>query len=315
MIAPLALLLLLPQPTQQPGPPLPSIETHKADVWRIANALLVAGDNVQKKDAPFDDGELQQYTYTEKETRVKLNSKGQPKETETTLYQVTRGPEAWQFYRKRLSTNGVPVSASELAKQDREQKKREEKQRDEIDRAIREEQKSAAKSKSGPAPTLTREEGDKLRDDTLFEYFSSIYDIRIAGREVIDGHATVLITFQPKANAKTRDDLLKMLKHIAIRGWVREQSHELVRMEADVIDTISFGFGLLARFQKGSVLRLERRPINNEIWAPVKVEATINARVLVLKGISERQTSEFSDFKKYTVETVLRVVEPDKPAQ
>lgn len=308
----LGLLLFMAHPQQ---PPLPAAEDFKGAVWQIMNTLMLVGDSVQDKSTPLDNGELGQYAYIEKETRTKLDSRGQPKGSETNVYEVTRGPEDWQYYRKLISTNGVPVSEANLAKQDAEQKQREQKQRDEIARNAREAQKAAERqSNPKPDPILTPEQREKQRIDSLFSYFGSVYDIQVVGREVIDEHSTFLLSLTPKANTKTKDDFLKMLQHVTVRGWVREHDHKLVRMEADVIDSISFGLGLLAKIQKGSRLQLERRPINNEVWAPIRVEATMSARILLLKGISERQVSEYSDFRKYTVETTVRMIEQE-PAQ
>src|SRR5262245_22296185 len=312
----LGLFLFVAYPSQQ-EPPLPAIEDFKEAVWQVMNTLMLVGDSVQNQATPLDNGKLAQYAYVEKETTTKLDSRGQPicqRCTETNVYQITRGPEEWQYYRKLISTNGVSVSEAKLAKQDAEQKQREQKHRDEIDRAVKEAQKAAEKRKSSnpkPAPSLTPEQQKQQQLDSVFNYFRSIYDIQVVRREVIDGHSTLLLSLTPRANTKTKDDLLKMLQHVAVRGWVREQDHQLVRLEADVIDAISFGLGLLAKIQKGSTLHFERRPINDELWAPVKMEATMNARILLLKGIRERQVSEFSNFRKYTVETTVKVIEQE----
>jgi hypothetical protein len=300
------LVLLSFQPASQD---IPAIDGFKGDIPRIVDTLGTIADSIQDKTTPLDEGELLHFTYTEKEVRTKLNSKGETKGTETNLYQVTRGPDWWQFYRKQTSRNGVALSAAELSKQDAEQRKREQKQRAEIERIIKEARESAEKQKANPKPAVPQTA--EQRNDAAFRYYEEVFDIRVTGREAIDGHPAVLITMQPKPGARTKDGLLKMLKHIVIRGWITEREHQLIRIEADVVETISFGLGFLARFQKGSKLFLERRPINNDVWAPVKVGATMNARILLLKGINERQASEFSDFKKFTVETTLKVIEGD----
>jgi hypothetical protein len=291
-----------------PETPLPGIEGFKQDVPRIVNMLGAVADSLQAQTSPMDNGELVQYTYTEKEVQTKLDSKRQPKGTETNLYQVTRGPEWWQFYRKLISRNGVTLSEKELSKQDAEHRKWEEKQRREHARLIRESQKQAEKDKANPKPAVSPLTPEQ-RIEGSFRYFESVFDIRVTRRETIDGHPAVLITMQPRPNAKTKDSFLKMLSHAVLRGWVTEREHQLIRVEADVVETISFGLGFLAKFQKGSRLFLDRRPVHEGVWAPVKLDATMNARILLLKGIHERQQSEYSDFKKFSVETSLKVVE------
>ena len=304
------LLLVIAHPLLQ-VPPLPAAEDLKGAVWQIMNTLMLVGDSVQNGATPLDNGELAQYAYIETETRTKLDSKGRAKGTATHVYEITRGPESWQYYRKLVSTNGAPVSDAELAKQDNEQRQREHKHRDEMARQVKEAQKTAEKqqnSSPNPGPTLTPEQREKQRIDSLFSYFGSIYNIQVVQRDVIDGHSTLLLALTPRTNTKTKDDFLKMLQNVAVRGWVQESGHKVVKIEADVIDAISFGLGLLAKIHKGSRLQLERRPINDEIWAPIRMEATMNARILLLKGLSERQVSEYSDFRKYTVESTVKTI-------
>jgi hypothetical protein len=98
----------------------------------------------------------------------------------------------------------------------------------------------------------------------------------------------------------------KVLQHIAGQAWIAEDDHELARLEAEIIDTISIGAGLLAKVQKGSRLTFERRKINDEIWLPVRVDASLSGRLLLLKGINQREVTEYSDHQKYTVDTILK---------
>jgi hypothetical protein len=57
----------------------------------------------------------------------------------------------------------------------------------------------------------------------------------------------------------------------------------------------------------------ERRKFNDEIWLPVKTDVTLNARLLLLKGFNIRQIDEYSDHKKYSVDTKLSFPDLDDP--
>jgi hypothetical protein len=96
-----------------------------------------------------------------------------------------------------------------------------------------------------------------------------------------------------------------ILQHIAGRAWISEDDHQLARLEAEVIEPISIGAGLLAKLQTGSTLRFERRKVNDEIWLPVRAEASISGRMLLLKGLNMREVTEFSDHQKYSVDTTI----------
>src|SRR6187399_3369824 len=81
-----------------------------------------------RKTLHSDDKLLSQYTYTHKDTRYSLDSKGNIKKTETNVYQVFRSEEEWKTYRRQIVKDGVPVTAKELEKKDREEKERIEKE-------------------------------------------------------------------------------------------------------------------------------------------------------------------------------------------
>jgi hypothetical protein len=124
------------------------------------------------------------------------------------------------------------------------------------------------------------------------------------------------VTFKPKADFKPKTREGKALQHIGGSAWIAEDDHELARLEAEIIDPISIGAGILAKVNKGSTVVLERRKINGEIWLPVKTEATLNAKVLMLKGYNLREVSEYSEHRKFGVDVQLIFGEvSDKPPQ
>ena len=236
---------------------------------------------------------LSQYTYTEKETKTTLDSKGKTTKTETNVYEVIRGAEEWRTYRRHISKNGVPLSDKELEKQDRKEQERVEKEtRRRANQSAKERQEETAKE-------------DRKEREVIDEVFA-VYDVQLVRREILDGISTILVAFKAKPGYKPRSREGKLLQHIAGQAWIAEDDHQLAKLEAEIIDTISIGAGLLAKVQKGSRLNFERRKINDEIWLPVRVDASLNGRLLLLKGINQHEVTEYSDHKKYTVDTILK---------
>ena len=118
---------------------------------------------------------------------------------------------------------------------------------------------------------------------------------------------------KPIPSAKPKDDGLKILHHIALRAWITEDDHQLVKVEANLVEPLSFGLGLLAKFQPGSQLRFERRRVGDNFWTLSKIEVEMTGRLLLMKSMRERRITEYSDFKKYTVETVVKPVLASDP--
>jgi hypothetical protein len=250
-----------------------------------------------------DDKLLNQYTYTEKETSDTLDSKGKVKKSEINVYQVFNSEDDWKSYRRQIVKNGVPVSEKELGKEDREEKERVEKETN------KREKKSEADRQKDKA------KADRDEQEILDDVFA-MYDLQLVRRDILDGIPAILVTFKPKADFKPKTREGKALQHIGGSTWIAEDDHELARLEAEIIDPISIGAGILAKVNKGSTVVLERRKINGEIWLPFKVQATLNAKVLLLKGFNLREASEYSDYKKFGVDVQLIFGEvADKPPQ
>lgn len=245
-----------------------------------------------RKNLHAPDKLLSRYTYTENETEITLDSKGKIKKTETNVYHVFHGTEEWQTYERQVSKNGVPLTQKELEKQDRKERERvenETRKRANWSEAKRKQEKAKAE----------REEREST--DDIFATF----EYQLVRREMLNGVSAILVNFKPKKNYKPKTGDAKNLQHVAGRAWIAEDDHQLVKLEAEVIDQIKIGAGLLAKLQKGSTLALELLKINDEIWLPVKFEMLLNGRLLLLKGLNMRIIVEFSEHKKFNVDTIL----------
>jgi hypothetical protein len=244
---------------------------------------------------------LSQYTYTEKRTLMQLDSNQKPKKTEVNTFEVFPGSAERVGYRRQIVKDGKPLSAEELKKEDQDVQKRIE----EAER--RRKQITPAERQRNQAERMRRE--NQIIDDVF-----AIYEIEMAGREDMAGRPTILLQFRPRQTSyKPKTSEGKNMQHVAGKAWIDEQDHQVARVELEVIDPISIGLGILAKLQKGASIVAERRKFNDEIWLPVKTDITLNARVLLLKGFNIRLIEEYSDHKKYSVDTKLSFPDLDDP--
>ena len=64
------------------------------------------------------------------------------------------------------------------------------------------------------------------------------------------------------------------------------------------VDTISFGFGLIARLNQGTTVTLNREPIPGGIWLPTSIRFAGEGRALVFRKLNVDQRIEWSEYKK-----------------
>jgi uncharacterized protein YfbU (UPF0304 family) len=54
----------------------------------------------------------------------------------------------------------------------------------------------------------------------------------------------------------------------------------------------------------------EQEYVNNEVWLPTYEEAHVNVRVLLVKGFKINEVTRYSDYKRFSVETVNKIAKP-----
>ena len=132
----------------------------------------------------------------------------------------------------------------------------------------------------------------------------NVFEIRMIGRERVEEHDTIAFVLTPRRDAKPKTRAGEQIRHFSVRAWVSENDHELVKLEAEAIDDLKSGLGVLARLHKGARLSFLRRKVNGEVWLPAVVSYNGSARVGLLVTLRRSGTSEFSGYRKYSVDTV-----------
>lgn len=231
------------------------------------------------------------YMFIERRTEQKLDGAGRTTSESVKVFEVYPGLPGENRYRRLIEENGKPVTADKLAQQDRER-------RTDVDSYVRSQASQSQREKA-----LRKNEKARRHYSAAIDDLFRIYDIRMLRREAIGGHSTIFATLIPKEDVKPQTDDGKIMRNFKARAWVSESDYELVRAEIEAIRDLSFGFGLLARVHKGTVATFERRKVNNEVWLPAKVTWTGNGRLLLVRSLRLRGISEFSDYRKFSVDT------------
>jgi hypothetical protein len=231
------------------------------------------------------------YMYIERRNEQTLDGSGKVKDQKVSVFEVYPGLPGQDRYRRMIEEGGKPVPPATLAKNDR-------KRQEDVEAYAKRIATAQTRQKEAQQREKERQELRAAIDD-LFR----IYDIRLIRREPIEGHDTILATLMPKPGVKPQTDDGQIMQHFKARAWVSESDYELVRIEIEALDDLSFGWGLLARVHKGTIATYQRRKVNNEIWLPAQVTWTASARVLLVKPMRLKGMAEYSGYRKFTVDT------------
>jgi hypothetical protein len=251
-----------------------------------------------KRHLATDEERQSGYTFLEKRTEQKLDASGRSKNQSVKVFEVYPGLPGEERYQRLIEEDGRPVPAADLAKRDRSRQK-------EVEDYARKLSIASERTKATREQDKARREYSAAVDDIFH-----IYDIHMLRRESLDGHDTIVATLTPIPGAKPLTDDGKIMRHFKARAWISEADYELVRVEIEAIDDLSFGLGLLARVHKGTVATYQRRRVNEEVWLPAEVTWTASARVMLFKQLRLRGVAEFSNYRKFTVDTSTTYASP-----
>ena len=133
------------------------------------------------------------------------------------------------------------------------------------------------------------------REEAVSDMYN-VFEIRMVGRERVEEHDAIAFLLTPRHDAKPKTRAGEQIRHFSVRAWVSENDHELVKLEAEGIDSLKFG--LVAKLHKGARLSFLRRKVNGEVWLPAAASYTGSARVGLLFTLRRSGTSEFSGYRR-----------------
>jgi len=117
-------------------------------------------------------------------------------------------------------------------------------------------------------------------------------------REMINGRDTIVITFAPRPDGDPQTREGRIAKAFTGSAWVDEAAREVIKVEATAVDTISFGFGFIARLNEGTTVTLNRQPIDGKLWLPTSIRFAGEGRALLFRKLNVDQRIEWSEYKK-----------------
>ncbi len=91
--------------------------------------------------------------------------------------------------------------------------------------------------------------------------------------------------------------------------WIDKADYQWVKTEAEVIDSISFGW-FVARLQQGARLEVRMTRVNGEAWLPQRIEARGSARLLLVRNLRVEVETSFSNYRKFQADSRIVPIAP-----
>ena len=235
-----------------------------------------------------NDKRQRDYTYIEREEEHKLNGKGETKSVESKTHEVMVLYD--EPVERLIAKDDKPLSPKEAAKEEERIRKIVDKRKNE--------------SESERKKRLEKEEKEREDDREFVREVTDAYNFRLAGIENLNGRDAWVIDAEPRPGFEPHRKEARILPKFRFRVWIDKQATQWVKLEAQCIDTVSFGW-FLARIHKGSNIEIDQVQVNDEVWLPKYVSLKLDARVALLANINVEEDVTYRDYKKFRADTKI----------
>lgn len=236
-----------------------------------------------------------QYTYLEKTVQKEFKRDGKVKSSESTVRDISI-LYGHQFSRL-IEKNGKPLS-----------EKDEQKQRERLEKFTAQWENETPEER---AKRQALREKNRERNQAFLREMTDAFDFQLLGEEKIAGKDAWVIQAEPRPGYRAKLAEAKYFAKVHGKVWIDEAEYQWVKVEAETIDTISFGL-VLFRLYKGSRMEFEQTRINDEIWLPKSQHLAAAGRMGVFVRASVDLTTSYENYRKFQTDSKVTGVVEEK---
>jgi hypothetical protein len=230
------------------------------------------------------------YTFLQRTEERQIDSAGQVKSNQVKTHDVTLLEGSPYFRLTERDDHPLPPGE-------------EKKEQDKLDKSI------AARLKETSAQRERRIhefEQRRERQRADMAQVPEAFDFRIVGEERMEGCDTWVLDAMPRRDYQPRTRDTKILPHVKGRLWIDRQTFQWVKLEAEVIDTVSWGLFLI-RLDPGAHIRFEQVHVNDEVWLPSQIAIKASARLGIFKRLRVEENTTYRNYRKFQTDSRLVV--------
>lgn len=210
------------------------------------------------------------YSYTEQDVEHKAGGRVVSVSEVTTIEGTP--------YERLISKDGHPLSESEKRKEEQKYEKT-----------------VAQRQNESPAQRQKRI-ADYEKQRSFLKDVPEAFNFKLLGEENYQGRPAYVVECTPNPKYEPHNTYSRIFQHIHAKLWIDKQDVQWAKAEANVTDTISFGF-FLARIGKDARILMEQMRLNSELWVTKKISVNGNARIMVLKNRSLAEEITYSNYR------------------
>jgi hypothetical protein len=236
------------------------------------------------------------YSYVQHAEQRELDEQGRVRKVESRTFDVI--VIDGEPYQKLIARNGKPLGEAEARK---EQEK--------LDREL------ARRRNEDPARRsrrLSEEEKRRMEGREFAREIPEAFRFRLAGEDRLEGRPVWIIDAEPKPGYRGKAKRADLLSKFRGRLWIDQQDYQWVRVEAETIAPVRFGW-VLARLDPGAKMVFEQRRVHDEVWLPSRAHIQLSARLALVRKLRGEVEVLWRDYRKFRTDSRITDVSEAPP--
>jgi hypothetical protein len=225
-----------------------------------------------------DYASVKDYTYREHTDLRRYARDGKLSASRTETHEILILGE--RPYQRLIARDDRPLSEAETR---REQEK--------LDREVAKRERESANARS-------HYEKQRAEDRQFIREIPDAFTFHLDTVENVSNLPAWVIEAEPKVGYRAVHSDAKIFSKIHAKIWIEQATYHWVKVDAQALETLTFGFVLL-RVAPGGELHFEQTRVNDEIWLPSRILVRADARVGLVKKIRAEFDIHFSGYRKF----------------
>jgi hypothetical protein len=208
------------------------------------------------------------YLFERRVAKRELTAEGKVKSE--SLVTTRRDPWEDQVVTRVILKDGKPLPPDEVAKQE-----------EKLRRSVIEMRKTPMKP--------------RFEEETWMDELPEALEFRRAGLDQRHGRVAEVYSFLPKPGYKAKTIRAKAFANIRGKVWVDQLDGEMTKLDVEIVEPISVGFGLLGKLDQGTHFEMERKKWDIGIWFEEWQRVRYDLRILLVKSLRQEIETKWSN--------------------
>jgi len=156
--------------------------------------------------------------------------------------------------------------------------------------------------------TRARYEKEREEERAFIREIPDAFTFRLVETGAVSNQPAWVIEAQPKPGYRAVHADARNFAKVSAKIWIEQATYHWVKVDAEVVDTISAGLGLV-RVARGGTLHFEQTRVNDEIWLPSSILVRFEARLALVKKLRGEFDIRYSNYRKFQSDSKI-VEEP-----